>query len=426
MIFSFKFFLCIFATSSILLLPRFSFGTERPYYYLHVESFRNEKNALQSVKNFQQQGLPAVIKKIGVAKLGDWYRVYIGPFSSQQEAQLKAAELKKRGIVEYAAVKKTDALIAGPVVMAAPTIKKKVPPKAQQPQPAVTPGKTAPQKPPPTAATSQAAPSQTAPVKKPAGPSAPVKKTQPPIPKTSKTISKKGKGRNVSRGSVAVGYSHTYREIDTELIERLEIKTNGGTTTTPKPVEDIKNDFPTSLHLDSLYLKLGVTDYFEIFAQGGMAYDKLDDPGYVYGGGLRLNLFQTSDRSPLPGFYAALQGVYLAGEIEEDFTSINGNKFERTTDWQEISAGVEIGISHRGYVVYIGGNYFIYTEDTERRQLEGLPAGETLVFVDELEQENDIGLYGGISVNLTKALWLNIEGRVIDQESIFGALEYRF
>ncbi|UCH21387.1 MAG: SPOR domain-containing protein [Deltaproteobacteria bacterium] len=414
----------IVCTFIILLLPQLIFSATGPYYYLHVESFRAKGNALQSAQNFQRQGLAAVVKKIRVAKLGDWYRVYIGPFSTRQEAKLKAAELKKLGIVDYAAVQKTDSMIPVTVAIAAPSVKKKRPPTIPQPQPP-------PPKPPsqPTVASQTARPAaQPKAMEQPVTPTDTKKKPPPAKPKPSKTTALRGKGRNVSGGNVGLGYKHTYREINTELTERLEITTNGGTTITEKPVEDIKNDFPTTMHQDTLFLKLGLTDYFEVYAEGGIAYDELSDPGYVYGGGLRLNLFQTADSSSLPGLYAAIHGAYLTGEFEEEFTSaIDGNKFERETEWWEVSGGVELGISRRRYAVYIGGNYYKYTEETERRQLQNLPPGLTArTFEDELQQENDYGVYGGFTIQFTAALSLNIEGRLIDQESIFGALEYRF
>jgi cell division septation protein DedD len=91
-----KFILFIFVTCSFLILPRPTFSAAGAYYYLHVESFRAEKSARISAKNYQRKGVAAVIKKEKVAKLGDWYRVYIGPFPSRQAAKQKATELKKK------------------------------------------------------------------------------------------------------------------------------------------------------------------------------------------------------------------------------------------------------------------------------------------------------------------------------------------
>jgi len=49
-----------------------------------------------------------------------------------------------------------------------------------------------------------------------------------------------------------------------------------------------------------------------------------------------------------------------------------------------------------------------------------------MVFEDELEQENDFGIYGGFTTHLSRSVVLNIEGRALDQEAISAALEFRF
>ncbi|MHC4638630.1 MAG: SPOR domain-containing protein, partial [Planctomycetota bacterium] len=262
-----------------------------------------------------------------MAKLGDWYRVYIGPFPSRQAAKQKATELKKKGIIDYAAIKRQDSRVATTTAISAPVVKKEVKTPLQQPVSQVQ----QPQPPLEAKATTQATPppapkkvvKQEAavppPQKKP-----PKVKSRPPM----RTI-RGGKGRNIARGNVVFGFTHIYREINTELTERLE---NGVPTIID---DDLKDNFPTTMNQDTLSLTLGVTDYFQFFAQGGIAYDDLSEPGFVYGGGLRLNLFQTTTDNILPGFYAAIHAAYLSGEFEEEFESINGNKFERESEWQE-------------------------------------------------------------------------------------------
>jgi len=404
-----KYILFIVATCSFLMLPRLTFSATGPYYYLHVESFRAEKSAQTSVKNFQRKGIAAVVKKEKVAKLGDWYRVYIGPFPSRQAAKQKASELKKKGVIEYAAIKRQDSHVAATPAISVPVVKKKIktPPqkpvsKAQQPQAPVEAKATA-QKTPIKGEKQKAA--VPPPKKKPSKP-----KSRPPM----RTI-RGGKGRNQAGGTVVFGFTHIYREINTELTERL---VNGVPTIID---DDQKNDFPTTMNLDTLSLTLGVTDYFQFFAQGGIAYDELSDPGFVYGGGLRINLFQTTNDSILPGFYAALHAAYLSGEFEEELESIAGNKFEKDTEWQELSAGIEIGISRSGWDIYIGGHYFDYSEETERRRVD-----LAIVFEAEFEQENDFGIYGGFSLLLSRSVALNIEGRALDQEAVLVGLEFKF
>jgi hypothetical protein len=63
-----KFIFFIFATCSFVILPRPTFSATGPYYYLHVESFRAEKSAQTSVKNYQRKGITAIVKKEKVAK----------------------------------------------------------------------------------------------------------------------------------------------------------------------------------------------------------------------------------------------------------------------------------------------------------------------------------------------------------------------
>jgi hypothetical protein len=59
--------------------------------------------------------------------------------------------------------------------------------------------------------------------------------------------------------------------------------------------------------------------------------------------------------------------------------------------------------------------------------LENIPAPLTSVkFEDELEEENNFGAYGGLSLFLTPGLLVNLEGQVNTQSSITGAIEYRF
>jgi hypothetical protein len=88
---------------------------------------------------------------------------------------------------------------------------------------------------------------------------------------------------------------------------------------------------------------------------------------------------------------------------------------------------VELGIARSRFAAYLGGAYFLHREETERRQLEDLsPSVVSLVFKDDLEEENSYGVYGGLTVNLSSAILVNIEGQIVNQESVFGALEYHF
>ena len=142
------------------------------------------------------------------------------------------------------------------------------------------------------------------------------------------------------------------------------------------------------------------------------------------GGGLRLNLFQVKG-GRFRGFYGALQGEYLGGGLEYEYSS-SGSKVKKEADWQEFVAKGELGVARSRFATYIGGAYFHYREDTERRLLENLPPSLTsYVLKDDLE-EKSFGVFGGIDINLTSAVLVNIEGQVVSQKSILGTLEYHF
>ena len=76
---------------------------------------------------------------------------------------------------------------------------------------------------------------------------------------------------------------------------------------------------------------------------------------------------------------------------------------------------------------FLGGSYLLYEEDTTREQLENLPLSLTLFrFDDELENENDLGIYGGMSIQLTSNMIATLEGQALNQESILLSLDYLF
>jgi len=93
----------------VLCYPDCVTSAEKYYYYLHVSSFRLEKSASQDAARLQDKGYDATIRREKVADLGYWYRVYVGPFSSLKEANLKKKELQRRKLVEYV-VRRGDSL----------------------------------------------------------------------------------------------------------------------------------------------------------------------------------------------------------------------------------------------------------------------------------------------------------------------------
>jgi hypothetical protein len=432
--------------SMMFFTPNVIFSAEKHYYYLHVSSFRLEERAVKNAETLRSQGYDVVIRHERLLENQYWYRVYIGPFSSLQEARSKKEELISRKLTDYAAIKKKEYLIKSDIgkppekeeIKVALEPKKELP-KVSLPQ-EVTPtmpeepveAPPAPEKPP--AAKEIPAPIPSMEEREVVKAPPPTVPPRPPVriskkpPRKKEERAPKGSGRNMGQGNFALGLRHTYREVPLELTKRTQITSDGTTTTTEEVsvTSGEKEDFSTRLHMDSLRIRFGLTNYLEIFAEIDGAYRELSNLGLAYGGGLRLNLFQVRG-GWLKGFYSALQGEYVSGEVEYEYSSSADNKWKKKADWGELIAKGELGFVGSRFSTYVGAAYFDYREDTERELLENLPSSLTsFVLQDELEEKESFGAFGGIDINLSSAVLVNIEGQVITQKSIFGTLEYHF
>jgi len=89
----------------VLGYPEFVIGAEKYYYYLHISSFRSITNADKDAERLHRKGYDTVVSYERVADKGFWYRVYIGPFTSLQEAKIKISELRRKKLVDYAAIR---------------------------------------------------------------------------------------------------------------------------------------------------------------------------------------------------------------------------------------------------------------------------------------------------------------------------------
>ncbi|MGA1841215.1 MAG: SPOR domain-containing protein [bacterium] len=415
----------IFTVFLLFFLTDFVYGSLK-YYYLHVGSFRAEDKATQFSRDLQKKGLETVVRGEEIPGKGFWYRIYIGPFYSRLEAELESRDLKGKGIVDYAAIHKHDSLLLSsleeepePMETAPEAVPEKavseITPPPEKPAPVIQP---LPPEPPPVEEKPVIA-------ERPAEKVAPVEEkieeeiTPPPplkvqkparkvYPKPPLKSSKRGYGRNMRQWGVGLGAKYTYRDIETTIIKRNDI-----------PFDDEKKgEFPTQMHLTTLQLRLGFTNFLEIFGKAGTNFNDTSELGFAYGGGLRLNLFE------IRGFYSALQGEYLSGDFEEEYISDVDNKWKKDTEWEEINAKVELGFVHPRFAAYIGGTFLNYNEDTKRQQLEGLPT--LLTYQDEIEEENSFGAYAGIAINLTPGFIANLEGEALTQKSISVTLEYLF
>ena len=399
------------------------------YYYIHIGSFRAKENATKIARDLQQKGYPSVVSGERVQNKGYWYRIYVGPISSLSIAKLQSSELKKKGLTKYTAIYKKS-LIQDDSRKTARTAKKAAPiATATAGIKLSQPAKTAPsagKKPPPVqptqkrVETAKKAPPTVSPTEeRPPKPDAKI--SEEPSEEVSE-LQRRGYGRNISAGRLALSLRHTYREVNTELTDRTQIDSDGTTQDLPISSSE-KNDFDTDMNLSMLRVSLGLTDFLEVYGEIGACYDDFEDFNLAYGGGARLNLLEIKTGS-LRGFYTALAADYQKGKLETEYQSIAGNRFSKDADWWDFTGKGEIGITRNRFAVYLGGTYFVYREDTDRKQLENIPA--PIKFEDDLEEENNFGAYGGLSVHLTPGLLINLEGQAVTQSSITGAIEYRF
>jgi len=415
--------------SLVFCTPNVVSSAEKYYYYLHVGSHRSKVRAAQDVARLQNEGYNTISRRERVPNKGYWYRVYIGPFSSLQEAKLKRNELRRKKLAEYVAIHKKESLISVELEekKAVIEVEKAVTPPVPE-EPAKVPP--VPEKPPVAKEVPAPIPSmeerEEVKVPPPIAPPRPPARIIAKPPRKIVEMAPRGSGRNMGRGDLSLGLRHTYRKVETEITKRTRITSDGTTTTT----EDVSvasgetEDF-TSLHMDSVLVKFGLTDYLEVFAEIGGAYREFSDLGLTYGGGLRLNLFEVKG-GRLRGFYGGLQTEYLAGAVAYDYSSSLGSKWKKDAEWKEFLAKGELGVARSRFDVYLGGAYLHYREDTERQLLENLPTPLiSYMFQDELEEES-FGAYGGGVIHLSPPFLLNIEGQVFSQKSIFGALEYHF
>jgi hypothetical protein len=396
---------CLFCT------PYLAQGKNK-YYYVHVGSTRAKSNAVRAAKQLQKKGYSAVVRGEEVPKLGYWYRIYLGPFATYKEAKITSDELKKKGFAKYTAIYGKNSLI-GEDMAKAPRVEKKPvailpPPRKTEPPVTKKPVAVQPQK--AKVAEAKKAPPPASPAPPPA--KKPVKVKAEPL-KEEPWWQRRGYGRNVAGGKFSLAWQHTYREVQTEVTDRKGGSVSGND----------KYKFDTEMNLDMLRIGFGITDFLGLFADVGACYDDLDDINLAYGGGGRLNLFEVKNGS-MRGFYSALQAEYHKGKLETDYQSVGGNRFSKDADWWEFAGKGEVGLVRDRFALYFGATYFIYREDTDRKQLENTPP--TAKYEDDLEEENSFGAYGGLSFHLTQGLLINVEGQILTQDSIAAMIEYRF
>jgi hypothetical protein len=422
-----------------------SVSSAEAYYYLHVSSYRLKMKAEKDATRLLKEDYKLIVRREHVTKRGYWYRVYIGPFHSFQEAKLKSEGLRKKKLVEYVVIRKKQSLILSDLEKTPPIEKKSdrievtssepeispprdiAPPVPTEPAMALfihedLPEATIPPVPIPTAKelyiVIQPLPIATA------DPSAKI--SEKPSAKKTIELPKHGDGKNIGRRTVALGLRHTSRQVKSEFTQRTRISSDGATISIVNvSVSSGETEDVTLMHMGSVLVRFGLTDYLEVFAEIGEPYREPSELGFAYGGGLRLNLFEVKE-GWLRGLCLGLQGEYLSGVVEYQYRTSVGGKWKKEAEWEEFHVKQELGVARSRFSAYLGGTYLFYREYNERHLLDNLPPSLiSYMFQDNLEA-GIYGAYGGVAIHLTPAFLLNIEGQVYSQKSLFGSFQYLF
>ena len=65
-------------------------------YYLQLASFQKQSDAELFYPKLDKSGIKGVVKRVELAKLGVWYRVYAGPFSTREAAEKAKQSVKQK------------------------------------------------------------------------------------------------------------------------------------------------------------------------------------------------------------------------------------------------------------------------------------------------------------------------------------------
>ncbi len=402
---------------AFVLFTTIGYCEETDRYYLHISSYRAEEGALKDAKAYRAEGYEIVTHKETVSGKGEWFRNFIGPFDSFNQANTTRNNLLKNGIVAYAKVyqrrfghadrSQVPKVSSAKEITASSSDNKDLPTVSEKIQ-----------------SSSHIATA----IQEEENSQLLSKSSAESVVSGNNEDSPHFYGRNLPKGKLGLDFRHAYRRIPTTVTDRKMTTSNGIITTTSNvPLNTLAvNDFPTTMHADLVRVRWGLFDTLEIFAETGAAYKQLSSLRPAYGGGFRLNIFQ-QHTLPLSGLFASFEGSYLGGKLDLEYTSNSNDKWHKTSSWDEFDTRLELGWGYETYCFYTGISALYYREDTRRELLDNLPSGYTgLNYQDELKQENSFGIFGGGLMMLSPDLSIKLEGQLYDQYAINCALEYLF
>jgi cell division septation protein DedD len=76
---------------------------------VHVSSLKSEEDAWRDADRFYDRGYSVAVRGEDITGKGHWYRVYVGPFTRQEDADRVAAEIRETGLKNYTMVRRLPA-----------------------------------------------------------------------------------------------------------------------------------------------------------------------------------------------------------------------------------------------------------------------------------------------------------------------------
>jgi hypothetical protein len=229
---------------------------------------------------------------------------------------------------------------------------------------------------------------------------------------------------NVGAGLFAVEARHSFLNRKTVLKKR--------TVTTEYNVKDdangvgMKDLFSTDTHEDSLFIRYGITNSVEVFLKGCVFYPSISESGEMepgYGAGFRVII----DEYPIAedsSLYLDFSGSYTAGKVKDEFTDTYGSVYKKASDFTEMGIGIGgrwvLGrLSAYGTFAYVS-----YSEDTVKTQVIAAP--DIFILSDDMEQQGNMVVYGGIDWRLTNHLNAYLEYHTLNRQGPVAGMVYRF
>jgi len=192
---------------------------------------------------------------------------------------------------------------------------------------------------------------------------------------------------------------------------------------------------------------LGVTDYLNIYAKlgaagldmklkeaDGTACDIETEYGTLWGGGIS-GAKEIHDGWNLG---ADIQALFYKTDVDEvTYAGAATSNIQGELDNYEFQAALfvnkkfEVDLFDTGeetiLTPYLGVKYLLFSSESDGNITftATAPAGN-IIYGTDLEGDNEVGVFGGVNVDLTESVVGNVEVRLVDETAISGSLAYKF